>query len=307
MIPERVVIAGGTGFIGGFFVNYLLSLGSSVTVITRFPKPYSSSQPSLSTVTWNDCLASHLEQCDLVVNLSGEPLLGHRWTSRVKRSLFHSRVDTTLRLAREIRQTSSPPPVFLSCSAIGYYGDAGDTWLDEKARPGKDFLSQLCVSWEEAASSISTDRTRVVTLRFGVVLHPSGGMLAHLIPIFRTGLGGPVGTGKQWLSWVSMKDTMGLMLHAWASPQLSGPLNVVSPSPLRQKEFAKQLGASYRRPSWIPVPALLLKLLFGQASGVLLGSQRVRPARAEMTGYSFHHATLCSEVFKGSQDMCALL
>lgn len=234
--------------------------------------------------------------CDAVVTLAGESVVGTRWTESVKRRLFSSRIDGMRRMVEAISQCPSEqrPQVLIAASAVGYYGYAShkNVDLDEMAPPGHDFLARLCVDWEAGAEAAANLSVRVVRLRIGVVLGEGGGALEKMVPAFRAFVGGPIGSGDQYVPWVHLDDVIGILLLALQRADIQGPLNVVAPQPATMRELAHGLGTVLRRPSLLQVPAPLLKLMLGEAAQVLLGSQRVRPRRASELGYRFLHPEL---------------
>jgi uncharacterized protein (TIGR01777 family) len=228
-----------------------------------------------------------------VVHLAGEGIAAGRWTPDRKACIAASRVGGTRLLCERLAALRSPPRVLVCASAVGYYGDRGEEELDEDSGPGKGFLAEVCAEWEAAAQPAHDAGIRVVSLRLGVVLAPDGGALAKMLPPFRLGLGGLIGSGRQWMSWISRGDAIALMLFAMAEGGVSGPLNAVSPDPVRQRDFARILGRALRRPSCVPAPAAALRLLFGEmADEALLASQRALPKRALAAGFAFRHPEL---------------
>jgi uncharacterized protein (TIGR01777 family) len=242
---------------------------------------------------WLDVLAGH----DGVVHLAGESVLGGRWTDAFKERLRASRVESTSliagRLADDPLTASGTPRVLVSASAIGYYGFRdGDEPVDESSPPGDDFLARLCVAWEGATSAAATAGCRVASVRVGVVLDPAGGALAKVLTPFRLGVGGPAGTGRQWMSWVHHSDLAGLFLLALENAAVHGPLNGTAPVPVTNREFARELGGVLSRPAFVPAPAFALRLLLGESADVVLKGQRVLPARAAGFGFSYRFPEL---------------
>ena len=236
--------------------------------------------------------ARALEGSDAIVHLAGAPI-AQRWTVEHKRELLDSRVDSTSLLARTIAGMSVKPSVVLSGSAIGYYGDRGDEALDEASTSGTDFLAGVARAWEGAAAPIAEAGVRLVPVRTGIVLSPKGGALAKLLPPFRLGAGGPMGGGRQWMSWISLDDQLHAMEHALFTPAVHGPANFVAPNPVTNADFATTLGNVLHRPALIPVPGFALSLLFGEmAEATILAGQRVRPAVLAGSGFLFSEPTL---------------
>jgi hypothetical protein len=263
------------------------------------PEPFANQPPVTVVVTGvtgliGSALVDHLRQRGhhAVVHLAGEPI-AHRWTPERKRAIRESRVRSTEQLASAIAALDRKPRVFLGGSAVGYYGDRGDEVLDEQSGPGEDFLAALAIEWEAATEPITSAGVRVVYLRTGVVLSPRGGALERLLPIFRLGAGGPVGTGRQWMSWITLEDHVRAMEHALFIESMRGPANLVAPNPVTNAEFATTLGRVLARPALIPVPAFLLELMYGEmARATLLASQRAMPRSLAAAGFDFRSPTL---------------
>jgi uncharacterized protein (TIGR01777 family) len=286
----RVFLTGGTGFIGSALVRALLERGDECTVISRSGR---SAWPGLPVriVTADPIVAGpwqeEVGQADAVVNLAGEPIVEppRRWTAERKRRLWISRVTTTERVAAAIKAAARPPGVLLSASAVGYYGDCGDALVHETTPPGKDFLGRLAAAWETAARA-AEETTRVTLLRTGIVLGPGGGAIAPLLPLFRLGLGGPWGSGRQWWAWIHLRDQVGLMLQA-LDTDMAGAVNLTAPNPVTVNELAAALGRALHRPAILRAPAWALRLALGEAADALLASQRAVPGRALAAGYQF--------------------
>jgi hypothetical protein len=237
--------------------------------------------------------ASALAAVDGVVHLAGENVAARRWSAAFKKRIRESRTHGTRILCEGLARMTSPPKVMVSASAIGFYGDRGDEILDEDSPRGEGFLAEVARDWEAASESASSAGIRVVHARFGVVLSPRGGALAKLLTPFRMGLGGVVGGGRQYWSWISLGDAAGAVLHALTTDPLDGPVNAVSPNPVTNAEFTKTLGRVLSRPMILPVPALAARIAFGEmADELLLASARVEPKLLTDSGYKFRHATL---------------
>jgi hypothetical protein len=236
---------------------------------------------------------AELEGFDGVVHLAGESIAAGRWTEKKKRRIRDSRVRGTRLLAESLAGLQNPPRVFVGASAMGYYGDRGEEVLREESAPGTLFLSAVCREWESAAQPLSARGVRVVHARFGLVLGSSGGALAKMLPPFRLGLGGVLGRGDQYMSWISLDDAVGALLHALSTESLSGPVNAASPAPVTNREFTKTLGRVLGRPTIFPLPAWAARLIFGQmAEELLLASARLEPAKLLKTGFTFRHPDL---------------
>jgi uncharacterized protein (TIGR01777 family) len=291
----RVLITGGTGFIGRALVPLLHSRGHSVVVVTRSNAlAHSRLGGEIETVAAGstEVLIAALERCDAVVNLAGEPIAGARWTAKRRRALWDSRVGLTRRLVDVLAATRRRPRVLVSGSAVGYYGDRGEEPLGEGARPGSDYLARLCQAWEVEALRASDLGMRVVTLRTGVVLGRDGGALGKMLLPFRWGVGGPLGSGRQYLPWIHLHDLARIIAEALVDERFHGPVNGVAPTPVTNREFAKALGKAVNRPAVCPVPTAVLRAVLGESSIVLIGSQRADAARLRQLAFPFEFATL---------------
>ncbi len=287
-----MLISGGTGFIGRRLVAALRESRHQVTVLTRRP---SAAGPAwspdvtvfagnpFSAETWQAALAEK----DAVVHLAGEPVGPARWTPAKKRRIRDSRVLTTQALAAAARSLSSPPQVLVQASGVGVYGDCGERELDERSPIGDDFLARVAAEWEAAGRALAPLGTRVVQLRPGLVMDAHGGALPRLLLPLRLGLGGRLGSGRQWVSWIDLEDLVRLALFALARPELSGPVNAVSPSPVRNADLIRALARRLHRPALLPVPAALLRAALGEGASILLASQRARPRAALAAGFTF--------------------
>lgn len=306
----KIVIAGGTGFLGRPLAEILArgddpspsppadSSGGSPDVVVLSRRPAPSTDAGRRLVPWTPDgsagpWAKEIDGAAAVVNLAGESIAGGRWTAARKRRIRDSRVLATRSLARAIEQAASPPPVFVSGSAVGYYGPLADEIATEERPAGADFLADVCAQWEAEATRAAGSRTRVVCVRTGLVLERDGGALAQMLLPFRFGLGGPVGSGRQYWPWVHRRDWIDLVRFAIQTPSVSGPLNATAPNPVTNREFARALGRALRRPALLPMPGFALKLLLGElAEALLLSGQRAVPAKAERLGYRFRFARL---------------
>ncbi|MBI2401920.1 MAG: TIGR01777 family protein [Gemmatimonadetes bacterium] len=291
----RVFMTGATGFIGTYLVRALIGRGDQCTVVSRSGRnPWA--DPRVTMVQADPTRPGEWQRAvagtDAVVNLAGERMVHplYRWTARRKARLVASRVQTTQQVVAAIRAAGPAPRVLVSGSAIGFYGARGDAILDESAAPGRDFLADLAVRWEGAARDAG-EVTRVVLFRTGIVLASDAPALAPLIPLFRMGLGGSWGNGKQWWSWIHIADLVGLALLA-IDGSVSGPVNVTASNPVTVDDFADTLGAVFRRPVLFRMPAIGLRLALGEAADMLLHLQRVVPARALAAGYRFRFPVL---------------
>jgi uncharacterized protein (TIGR01777 family) len=289
----RVVIAGGTGFLGRPLSRALASDGHDVVVLTR-----GSTDRSQRAVTWtpngeSGPWASTIDGADAVVNLAGESIAAKRWTAAQKQKILDTRVQATRSLVTAIRSVAVPPALFVSGSAVGYYGPRRDEVVTEDTPPGSDFLARICVTWEEEARRAATGHTRVVCIRTGVVLEKDGGALPQMLPPFRFGAGGPVGSGRQYWPWIHRRDWIDLVRWAIQTPDLSGALNATAPHPVTSADFARALGRAMHRPALMPAPAFALRLMLGEmADALLLSGQRAVPSRAERGGFTFTYRTV---------------
>jgi uncharacterized protein (TIGR01777 family) len=292
----RVFVTGATGFIGRALVPRLQRDGHAVVAWARSePRARGLLGPAVEIVPTGDGVevpVQALERCEAVVNLAGEPVLGGRWTAARRRLLEGSRVGVTDALVRAMAAARTRPRVFVSGSAVGYYGNRGDEQLAETSRPGEDFLAQVCRKWEAAAQRAETLGLRLVLLRTGVVLGPGGGALARMLPPFRFGMGGPVGSGRQYLPWIHLRDLVKVIAVALVDDRYRGPVNGVAPEEATSRSFARALGRALHRPAMLPLPALALKAIFGEASNVLLASQRVAPRALVGNDFEFEFPTL---------------
>ncbi len=287
----KVFLTGATGFIGRALVLALQRRGHSVVAWVRSPERARSQLGEEAELLPMDVeqssLVSSLGQCEAVINLAGEPIFGKRWTAARRRALVDSRVLLTARLVAALKQAESPPAVLLSGSAVGYYGARGIERLDEESSPASDFLARLCQDWESAAMQATSGKTRVVCLRTGIVLGHGGGALQQMAGLFRLGLGGPLGNGRQFVPWIHLHDCIEMILAALEDPGMSGPLNLVGPAPVMHRELAQALGRSMRRPAFLRAPRVALRALLGQAADSLFASQKCYPDKAEAHGYRF--------------------
>jgi uncharacterized protein (TIGR01777 family) len=285
-MPIRILISGASGLIGSALSQTLTASKTSVSRLVRNRasiKPEEIALPPYGS-------SSQLEDFTSVIHLAGANIAGHRWTSAYKQKIFESRVQTTEHLARLLAGLKNPPKTFLCASAVGIYGNRGDEVLTEDSPPGQGFLAKTCIAWEAAAQPARDAGIRTVHLRFGVVLAPKDGALAKLLPIFRLGLGGRLGTGKQWMGWVSLQDAIRAVLFILENDTLSGPVNVVAPAPVTNAAFTQSLAKALHRPAIVPVPAFALRIALGQmADEGLLASTRVIPSRLQQAGFRFTH------------------
>lgn len=291
----RILIIGGTGFIGKHLCTKLTSLGHRIAVITRRRRNADSEGVDYFTADLfekPELPIELLEKTDAVINLAGESIGGKRWTKSQKMKIVESRTRTTKALVDAIAKAQTKPKLFISASAVGYYGGRGDEELDESATAGTDFLATTCVKWEKEAQKAQELGLRLVILRSGVVLGRGSPALKMMILPFNLFVGGPLGSGKQWLSWIHIEDAIDLMLFAIGNEQMSGPVNATSPNPVNNKTFAKILGKVLKRPSFMPAPSFALKAALGEQALIVLTGQRVLPKKAQELGFRFKHKNL---------------
>jgi uncharacterized protein len=291
----KIVIAGGTGFLGRPLTDRLVSDGHKVVILTR---GVAAKIPAARTVVWSpdgtaEAWASAIDGADAVINLAGESIAGRRWSDSHKKQILYTRIRATRSLAAAIARATWPPSVLISGSAVGYYGPLGDELAVETTPAGSDFLADVCQQWEAEATRAASPRTRVVCIRTGLVLERNGGALPQMLPPFKFGAGGPVGSGRQYWSWIHRSDWIDLVRWAIRTDAASGPLNATAPEPVRNAEFAHALGRALHRPSFMPAPAFALRLLLGEmADALLLSGQRAVPAKAGTLGFSFSYTRL---------------
>ncbi|EKQ69500.1 TIGR01777 family protein [Leptolyngbyaceae cyanobacterium JSC-12] len=295
----KVAITGATGFVGSRLVERLQAEGHEVLVLVRnleratklfpksaFPRVEIQSYTPLQSGDWQKSLAG----CDGVVNLAGEPI-SERWTAERKQSIFESRQIGTQKLVEGILQADPKPQVLVSASAIGYYGTSETATFDEESSAGSGFLAEVCQAWEAEAQKVKDAGVRLVIVRIGIVLG-MGGAIAKMITPFKLFAGGPIGTGKQWFSWIHRDDLVNLILYALTHPQMAGTFNATAPNPVRMGEFCQTMGEVLHRPSWLPVPAFALEVLLGDGAQVVLEGQRVLPKQTQEAGFQYQYPTV---------------
>lgn len=298
-VPMKILVSGGTGFIGKALCRSLVRRGMTVTVLSRNPlRAKAMLDPSVKVVEWDGVGSGpwerELDSASAVINLAGEPIAAGRWTQKRKQLIVGSRLNATHLLAQSISRLSNKPRLLISASGVGYYGTSQETLFDERNGSGSDFLAQLCVAWEGAALAVQSAGVRVVCLRTGMVLEKDGGALAKMVPPFRAFVGGPIAPGTQWVSWIHRADLIGLIEWSLTNEQVAGPVNAVAPEPVTMKEFCRTLGSVLGRPSWLPVPEFSLRLAFGELASVMTTGQRVIPKAALKNRYQFHFPRLDS-------------
>jgi uncharacterized protein (TIGR01777 family) len=288
-MPAKILVSGSSGLIGAALIPALKSSGYEITCLVR------GTASGKEQIQWDPAqplVPESVSGFDAVVHLAGESIVG-RWTEAKKRRIRESRVQGTLRLAEALAQAPQRPRVLISASAIGYYGDRGDEALREDSASGSGFLPEVCREWEDATEPATKAGIRTVQVRFGLVLSQHGGALQKMLPPFRLGVGGNMGNGRQWWSWIDIDDLVGAVQHVIKTETLQGPINVVGPNPLTNAEFTKTLASVLSRPALFPMPAFAARLVFGQMGDeLLLASQRVEPAKLLASGYVFQKPDL---------------
>jgi uncharacterized protein len=300
----RVFVTGGTGLVGNLLVKKLSQRGDQVVLLTRRPEAARQQGGAAVTIVTGDPAAAGpwmdaVKDCDAVVHLAGEGIFNRRWSSAFKDLLYASRIKGTDNIVSALGHPSALPTggegpgvrgrprVLVNASAIGYYGPHGDEELTEESSPGHDFLAKLCVDWEKAAQVASIHGVRVVFLRTGIVLDKQGGALAKMLLPFKMGVGGPIGSGKQFMSWIHIEDEVGLILFALDHPEIDGPLNATAPHAVTNKAFGNALGKVLGRPSFMPTPGLALRVMLGESAQIITAGQRVLPKKALAAAYAF--------------------
>jgi uncharacterized protein (TIGR01777 family) len=291
----RLVVTGATGFIGAALTGRLLQQGHALTLFTRGTPPDASTGtkkwPHWTPGTLREWDAA-LEGADGVINLAGEPIAKKKWTPAQRRRIEKSRIDATHALVQACAKAKQKPKVFISASAVGYYGPQNDELITEEFSAGSDFLGQLCSAWEAEAYKAAELGIRVVCPRIGIVLGPGGGALTKMAGPFKYFVGGTLGSGKQWMSWIHLEDVVGLINRFLDDGAIQGAVNTTAPNPVRNHEFCAALARVLHRPCWARVPAFALKLALGDLAEMLLTGQRVIPAAAQKFGYQFRYRDL---------------
>ena len=288
----HILLTGGTGLIGRQLCRHWLSQGHRLTVLSRTPEKVAKiCGEQVRGIALFEDLGQ--ETVDAIINLAGAPIADRPWTSKRKALLWSSRITLTETMLAWLESRAQKPQVLISGSAIGWYGDGGERELTEKSPPViDDFASQLCIAWEETAQRAEALGIRVILIRTGLVLSAEGGFLSRLLLPFKVGLGGPIGSGRQWMPWIHINDQIALIDFLLRQEDTSGPYNACAPKPVRNREFAKTLGSVLHRPTFMPMPALALKVCLGELSSLLLGGQKAVPARLLEAGFTFQFTDL---------------
>ena len=288
----KIFITGGTGFVGTQLTSRLIQDGNEVTILTRSRKgaerghtgiSYLQGDPTLKG-PWQEAIKNH----EVIINLAGASIFS-KWTDEQKKAIKESRISTTQNIIEGIASHPGKKITLFSTSAVGYYGFCGDEELAEGSPPGNDFLARIAVEWEKEALKAGEKGTRVIITRFGIVLGEKGGALNRMISLFKKYIGGPIGSGKQWFSWIHIKDLAEAFLFLMKHPEISGPVNVCSPNPVRNGDLAKALGKALHRPSFFPAPGFMVKWVLGEFGSVILEGQRVIPRRLLDSGFAFQY------------------
>ncbi|MGD9332266.1 MAG: TIGR01777 family oxidoreductase [Desulfobacterales bacterium] len=289
----QIMITGGTGFVGRELSRYFLAQGHHVTALGRSAKHPLQDQDDFRYIsadtTQEGSWQEALEDCHAVINLAGATIF-RRWTAKAKNDIRNSRILTTRHLVQALPQNREV--FFFSASGVGYYGDSGDRTLEEEDKPGQDFLANLSIDWEKEALQAERRGARVAIGRFGVILHASGGALSKMLPPFKMGVGGPLGSGRQWFPWIHLEDVIAAIDFLVGHAKARGVFNFSAPEPVTNRQLARSLGRQLSRPAFFRVPATLMHAMLGDFSSVLLGSQRTIPKRLLDSGYVFQHPTL---------------
>ncbi len=288
----KILITGGTGFVGTQLTSRLIQDRHEVTILTRSLKGAKGSSPGISYLEgdptkkgpWQEAIKNH----DAIINLAGASIFS-KWTDEHKKAIRESRVSTTQNIVEGIPSHPEKRITLFSTSAVGYYGFCGDEELVEDSPPGNDFLARIAMEWEGKALKAREKGARVVMTRFGIVMGEKGGALSQMIPLFKKYIGGPIGNGKQWFSWIHIKDLAEAFVFLTKHPEISGPVNVCSPNPVRNRDLAKALGKALHRPSIIPAPGFMVELVLGEFGSVILEGQRVIPRRLLENGFVFQY------------------
>jgi uncharacterized protein (TIGR01777 family) len=288
----KIVITGGSGFIGTHLCQMLHRQGDEVIVIGPHLPHYRQQGVLYVTSDLSEKeIPSLVADCEGIIHLAGANVF-HRWTKSYKKTLLDSRVNTALAIYHFLSQKKVKPRFFISASAVGFYGDRGDNLLDESASHGKDFLASVCVEWERAREKFASLGMRTISIRTGTVISAKGGALAKMLPPFRWGLGGKLGSGLQWFSWIHMEDLLRVYIQAISDERMIGPINAVAPGLIRNRELTQALGSILKKPTIFPIPSFLLRAIFGECASLLTASQRVVPHVLHDLGFQFAFPTI---------------
>lgn len=297
MTTGKIILAGGTGFIGTPLVSKLLDSGYEVVLLVRGAARPGINHPKLRRCVWDGKSlgpwTAELESAKAIINLCGTGIADQKWTEGRKREILDSRIRPLQALAQAAIRSVGGPKTLITASAVGFYGDLPSDQVAAESRPhGRGFLAETCVQWEKTAQTVIPFGIRTVILRFGVVLAAEGGALPKFLKPFRAGVGGPLGSGRQILSWIHRDDAVAAVIHALEMHEVSGPVNVTAPHPATMKDFCAELGRAMHRPSWLPVPGFVLKSMMGEMAEVVLSGQRAVPRKLMDTGFKFRYPEL---------------
>lgn len=288
----KLLLSGSSGLVGSTLVPFLPSLGTRVTRLVR-KTPRIDEQAIFWDPSRGLLKADYVDGFDAVVHLAGEGIASGRWTKSKKARIRDSRVKGTRLLCEGLARVKNPPRTFICASAIGYYGNRGDQLLREDSSPGEGFLAEVCKEWEAQSAPLRDRGTRIIFLRFGLILSPKGGALGKMLPPFKMGFGGVMGSGNQYMSWIALDDAVAAIVHVLMNHSIRGPVNVVSPNPVRNYDFTRALGEALSAPTILPMPGVLARIIFGEmAKDLLLSSQRVEPTQLQKSGFQFGYPTL---------------
>lgn len=289
----NILITGGTGFIGQELRETLLKEGHNLVIVTRSPKKYEDEAASNQRfISLDDNLSTEMEKCDAVINLAGENIFGQRWSDEVKQRIYDSRIKTTRSLVEAMEKVEKKPSVFVSASASGIYGDQEDTILNEEHEVANDFLAKVCIDWETESQKANKLGVRVVNPRIGIVFEEGGGALEKMIPPFKFFVGGPIGDGKQYMSWIHRTDLINALIFPIENEEMVGAYNVCSPNPATMNEVSETLGGVMNRPSFFRVPKFVLDIAFGEAAQPITASIRMQPKQLKVHGFEFRFEEL---------------
>jgi uncharacterized protein len=292
----KIAIVGATGFVGSRLVEQLQTQGHQVKILTRQPGAATRRFPQAEIVGYTPLQSGEWQKsisgCDAVVNLAGEPIAEKRWTPAQKQTILDSRKLGTQKIVEAISQAEVKPQVLINASAIGYYGTSETAKFDETSAAGTDFLAEVCTAWETAAQAVTASGTRLVILRMGIVLGENGGALSKMLAPFSAFVGGPIGSGKQWFSWIHRDDVVKMIITAITDSNMQGVYNATAPNPVTMQDFAHTLGTVMSRPSWLPVPNFALEAMLGEGAIVVLQGQQVIPTHPLTQGFNFQYPHL---------------
>ena len=294
----KVCITGGSGFVGTKLTQILLDDGHDVLILDRNkPRLAHHNLSFIKTDFESDKVSKEVLSCNALIHLAGVNIFG-RWTKKYKKQILRSRIDPIYKLLELLSQNRERPQVFISASAVGYYGDRDEEILTEESSPGTDFLARVCVKWEKATQEFKKLNIRAVSVRTGIVIGPGGGMLAKLIPIFKIYLGGKLGSGEQWFSWIHIDDLIEIYKKILLDGRLVGAVNAVAPNPVRNKELTSTLGRVIKRPVLFRIPKIILRIILGQLAYAVIGSQQVIPKKLRETGFNYKYPDIYKALIK---------